>query len=175
MRSSILLNLSILFGLNRLGIYDVLNRPVKFDAVPSVLIPPQATSSSTTTASPVNPTTPELGKEELIEPEPIPIGVSEPDERMKKVIDLTASSRKKVSETTESPALTELIEEIGEDNVVTTTTQQLIEATSAKTPKPDVYRLLKTLNLTDEETNDLVSHVEKVRPLRSHAEMIEAI
>ncbi|CAJ0600534.1 unnamed protein product [Cylicocyclus nassatus] len=81
---------------------------------------------------------------------------------MKKVINLSATPLPKPTEITDSPALTELIEEIGEENLLTTTTEQLIEATSAKAPKPDVYRLLKTLNLTDEETNDLVSHVEKV-------------
>ncbi|RCN35840.1 hypothetical protein ANCCAN_18287 [Ancylostoma caninum] len=141
-----------------------------------MLIPSQATPSSTTAPPPVQPTTtlipqkeepnkkdvPESDPIPIAESDPIPIGVSEPDERMRKVIDLSATPRQKPPPSTEIPPLTELIEEIGGENVITTTTEQVIDVTSTKKPKQDVYKLLKTLNLTDEETNDLVSHVEKV-------------
>ncbi|KAK5972990.1 hypothetical protein GCK32_022532, partial [Trichostrongylus colubriformis] len=36
------------------------------------------------------------------------------------------------------------------------------EQTTTAKPHEDVYKLLRTLNLTDEETDDIVSHVEKV-------------
>ncbi|KAK6741529.1 hypothetical protein RB195_009409 [Necator americanus] len=155
-------------GLNRLGIYDVLNRPVKFEPMSNMLVPAQVSSSTTTQAPPTKKTTvlPESegsNKEEIQEPDPIPIGVSEPDDITKKVIDLSVASRQKATtRTTEIPSLTELIEEIGEENLITTTTEKAIDVISTKKPKPDVYNILKTLNLTDEETNDLVSHVEKV-------------
>ncbi|KHJ82049.1 hypothetical protein OESDEN_18260, partial [Oesophagostomum dentatum] len=160
-------------GFDRLGIYDALSQPVKFAAVPDVLITAQVTTPayppiSQPTASPYQK---EPEKEEVQEPDPVPIGVSEPDERAKKVIDLSASSHQRAVETTETPALTELIEEIGEDNLVTTTTEQVAvnaptargtSVATSKKPQQDVYRLLKTLNLTEEETNNLVSQVEKV-------------
>ncbi|VDL69721.1 unnamed protein product [Nippostrongylus brasiliensis] len=49
-----------------------------------------------------------------------------------------------------------------EEEVVSTTTVKAIEITPTTKPREDVYNLLKTLNLTEEETNELVSHVEKV-------------
>ncbi|VDN26366.1 unnamed protein product [Cylicostephanus goldi] len=118
-------------GLNQLGLYDVLSHPVKLDGVPSVIIPTHVVlvSPSTTASPPVGTTTAreDPDKTEVQEPEPIPIGVSEPDERMKKVLNLSATPRPKLTDTTDSPALTELIEEIGEENLVTTTTEQVVQ------------------------------------------------
>lgn len=112
----------------------------------------QASASSTTASPSAEPSTAtpqkeESNKEDVQESDPIPIGVSEPDERMRKVcpqfrgkilekvikghlqvIDLSATPRLKPAQTTEIPPLTELIEEIGAENLITTTTEQVKSA-----------------------------------------------
>lgn len=143
-------------GLNRLGIYDVLNRGL--DPMNAALVPTQSTTT-TTTAS-----TTSTSRDERLPTSSKEGDIKEPDtpvqaEPLRKVN--LPTLRQDGSSQTSASSLSELIEEIGEEPLVATTAKVKQGASAAK-PRPDVYKLLRTLNLTEEETNDLVNHVEKV-------------
>ncbi|WKX98519.1 hypothetical protein Q1695_013867 [Nippostrongylus brasiliensis] len=165
-------------GLHRLDIYDVLSSGIKGGpVVGAALIPipatlPRTTSVSKTPKTSTTPTTTTTTQSttttstttdssSTVPPEPQeekPSSVENP-ERPKKVINISPMH---LTTTKPKDSPDDVVVDKIEEEVVSTTTVKAIEITPTTKPREDVYNLLKTLNLTEEETNELVSHVEKV-------------
>uniref|UniRef100_A0A7I4YDE2 Mucin-5AC n=1 Tax=Haemonchus contortus TaxID=6289 RepID=A0A7I4YDE2_HAECO len=152
------------------GIYDVLSHglPVNPVLVPTPTSSPAPSTTSSTTTTTADPPrksegksmgkAPDASKEDFTSEN----DSSENRERSKKMNDGAVVVDEESASTSRTSSLREFVEEIDDETYDTTTKKAHHSTTTTARPRQEVYNLLKTLNLTEEETINLVSHVEKV-------------
>ncbi|KJH46489.1 hypothetical protein DICVIV_07438 [Dictyocaulus viviparus] len=152
-------------GINRLGIYDILRNGMNADQ--NILIPSLKTSdrSEALSSGDRTPLVRPFKKAPTIESEKIADGFINEEDRTIEVTDLFSSPSFTIPDDAASSVtpVTEWQTEKPENTFIPLPHKKPEIKTEGSTQRSNnIYNLLKTLNMTEDETNGIVSYVEKV-------------